>query len=748
MIALSASIVVAVVAGNFFPPAPGWWPALVVLALAALWRGLARSPLGREWWVAAGLLLGLAACAWAPRASGGGEAIPVRFVVAIRDGWQPSTWGWRTRVKVESLEAFGHALRPPRQTTLALAGEATQVQLPGPGERWAGSGELRALPGGPLRRPQLAVKSLLLLRKQGDGPAIDRMREAGVRALQAAAGVDPDRIRTAGFVAALVLGRLDGLSQGEVEALRRSGLAHLIAVSGLNVGLVAALIWGLLLAAGLRPAARRWAVAAGMIGFAMLAGGAAPVTRAAAGGVAFLVARQLGRPLEPLPAVWAVIAGLVLLEPEAVLQAGFQLSAVVTLALVRWVGPVASRLRLLPTWLAQAVAVTLVAQVASAPLVGAHFGTLPPAGVAANLLAAPLAFLLTAASLAALGAAALGAVAGRVLLELTGVAKAALDAVAGLGAGAGWIFAPVPTLAAVAAGALGLWALVRARGAAWAGAAMTSACALWLVPWPVGGGGCEVRMLGVRDGMALLLRDARGTVLVDAGRGASDAAAGLAAVGLRRLDALVITHPDADHIGGAATVLDRFRVAALALPQNAARAREMAPLRRLARSRGVNEATLVPGQRLQWGGITCDVLWPPPELEAEDNDASLVAAFTLGGRRVLITGDLEAAGEAALLGGGQELAAALLQLPHHGAATSSTARFLAAVRPLVALAASGREPRFGHPHRTVVARVRASGVLVASQRDGIEVVRWTPGERLRVVVAEEVTIAERRRPDD
>ena len=123
--------------------------------------------------------------------------------------------------------------------------------------------------------------------------------------------------------------------------------------------------------------------------------------RATAATLAYLLTRQAGRPVLPLPAMWAVVAGLVLLDPAALLQPGFQLSAGVSLALIRWVGPLAEAAEVLPRWLGAALSVAVVGQLASWPLVGVTFASVPPWGAAANLLAAPLGLPLVGASLVA-----------------------------------------------------------------------------------------------------------------------------------------------------------------------------------------------------------------------------------------------------------------------------------------------------------------------------------------------------------
>ncbi len=749
LVALGVATVVAVVAGNLAPPERALGAPLLVLSLLAGWRGLVGGARGTWWWTGCGLTVGLAACAFAPRTPAGyaGKTAPVRFEVGIRDGWVSGTRGWGTRVRVRRLEWAGGELARPREMNLYVTAPVGLAALPRAGSWVAGSGEIVFDRDLPLAAGHLRVKTLLLLRRMAERTPVDEVRDAGVRALQAGAGADPARLRAAALAAALALQRLEDVGEGEVASLRRSGLVHLLSVSGLHVGLVGVLAWALLNVAGVPPAQRRWLVCAAMVGFGLLAGGNAPVRRAVAAGIAYLVARRLGRPLEVLPAVWGIVGALVLLEPSVLLQAGFQLSAFVTLALVRWIEPVALRLRVLPHRLAQALAVALVAQAASLPLVGAHFSMVPALGVAASLLAAPLELVLVGTSLAALAAAAVWGPLGGAPLAALAVGQRLLDGASSVGGVATWSFAPLPPVMAVVLAALGLAALTRARVAGPAALTLVALSLAWtLAPGAPAEFRHEVRMLGVREGMALLIRNDGQEALVDAGRSPVEAWRELARARVRRLDALVVTHPDADHTGGAALLLDRLSVRRFAYPEALALSPEIVPLRRLARLRGIEEVALVRGRTVTLGRARWEVMWPPATLAGEDNDASLVARVALGGPRLVIAGDLEAAGERALLLQGTVLAAEVLQLAHHGSKTSSTPAFLGAVRPLVALAATGVRPRFAYPDPTVARRVRAVPSVVVLQHEGVGWVGWNDAGRLVVGSEGMVRVARARRP--
>jgi competence protein ComEC len=735
LVALALGTVVAALAGNVSPPHRVFAVPLVLVFLLAGWRALSGGGRRLGWWAACGALLGLLACALAPRWPGLAResSVPVRFTFAVRDGWTPGVRGWGTRVRVLAMECGQSPCPHRREMELVVTAPVGRAQLPRPGSRWEGSGDL--VRG---RRPALAagflrVKTMLLLTPQPGRPNVDVVRDHLVRSLQNAAGADPARLRAAGFASALVLQRREELQAGEVANMRKSGLVHILAVSGLHVGLVGVLVWGVLTLFGVLPAIRRWGVVAALIGFAVLAGGNAPVVRAAAAGVAYLAARQLGRTLEPLPVVWAIVAGLVLVDPSVLLAPGFELSAFVALALVRWVTPVAGLLRVLPLRVGQALAVALVAQAASAPLVGAYFAALPTLGVLANLAAAPLELVVVGASLLAVGVAPLSSAIGGAVLPVVQGGKLLLDSISSVGGVGSWPFPPFPPLVAGALVALGLVGLTRSRWSAHAAVLAVAGTAAWMVvPALPGGVAHRLRVLGVHDGMAVLLQSARSSVLVDCGRSATDAWRELARARVRHLDALVVTHPDADHVGGAAMILERMRVARLCFSTAAAGRSEIVALRRLARRRGVAEVPLCQGQGVRLGAITGEVLWPPPSVEGSDNDASLVVRLDAGGVAVLISGDLEAAGERNLVATGQRLAAQVLQLPHHGSGTSSTPGFLRAVRPVVAFAASGSHPRFAYPNRDVARRVVGVPAVLMSQTGGQTTAAWGDSGRLLV----------------
>ncbi|WP_154233938.1 ComEC/Rec2 family competence protein, partial [Burkholderia pseudomallei] len=238
-------------------------------------------------------------------------------------------------------------------------------------------------------------------------------------------------------------------------------------------------------------------------------------------------------------------------------------------------------------------------------------------------------------------------------------------------------------------------------------------------------GAFRLTALDVGQGSAVLIETARHTLLFDAGPGPEASNAGerivvpfLRARGVRALDALVVSHADSDHAGGAPAVLGSIAVAQMAggLPPSNR-------LWRAARAAGVADALpCVAGQRWRWDGVEFDALWPAggPRAGGATNAQSCVLRVSAGGRAALLTGDVDARSERALVAGSRgALAAQVLVVPHHGSRTSSTEPFLDSVKPRIAIFQVGYANRFHHPHPTVWARYAGRGIeLPRTDRDG------------------------------
>ncbi len=255
---------------------------------------------------------------------------------------------------------------------------------------------------------------------------------------------------------------------------------------------------------------------------------------------------------------------------------------------------------------------------------------------------------------------------------------------------------------------------------------------VWLAVFHQPDGLLHIRMLNVGQGDAVLVVAPNGRrMLVDGGPSPSavlDRLGRYLAPWDRRLDAVVLTHPDADHVGGLPAVIERYRVAlvldsiASADTPNARQWQEA-----LARA-DCRPIIATAGMRMRLDdrrGVWADVLWPPsgllPANEEDPNALSTVLRLEYGRTAILLTGDLEAEGEAALLAAGAALRADVLKVGHHGSASSTGAPFVAAVQPRLALIGVGAGNRFGHPSPEVLARLASVPVLRTDQNGDIEI---------------------------
>ncbi|MDP5183698.1 ComEC/Rec2 family competence protein [Blastococcus sp. BMG 814] len=550
--------------------------------------------------------------------------------------------------------------------------------------------------------------------------------------------------RAGGLLPGLVVGDTSRMDPVLDEEFQRAGLAHLTAVSGANVAIVVA---GVLRPLRRRAVDRRGQALVGglaLVGFVVLARPSASVLRAAAMGAVTLLALASGRPRAALPALGAAVTVLLLVEPGLARDPGFTLSVVATAAIVLLAPPWARRLRGhgWPAWPADAVAVSAAAGLATAPVLAGLTGTVSLVSLPANLLAAPA---VPAATVLGLLAAPAGLVlpwAGDALVGLAGWpvrwivlvaqrAAAAPDAVAGWPAGT--VGALLLAVLLLGAGCL-LWRFPRVRPLA-----LAALVALVVVGWPLRQGldgwppdgalvvACDV---GQGDGLVLPLGDGQG-VLVDAGPDPAPIDRCLDRLGIDGLPLVLLSHLDADHVGGLAGALDGRTVGVVATG-TLSPADDRAPgVDALVRRAGGTREVLVPGNRRSVAGVGVEVLAPDPRratAAADPNGISLVARVTVGGLRLLLTGDIGADEEAALLRTGADLRADVLKVPHHGSGDADP-DFLAATGARSALISVGTGNGYGHPAPRLLGWLADAGIRVhRTDRDGDLAVVGTAGD--------------------
>jgi competence protein ComEC len=537
----------------------------------------------------------------------------------------------------------------------------------------------------------------------------------------------------AGILAALAVGDQRAISGEEWRLFSRTGVTHLMSISGLHVTLVSGLAawlvsagWRrvprLALALPARKAGAAAAIAAALL-YTLLAGFAVPAQRTFYMVTVVALALWSGRIASPLRTLSLSLAVVAALDPWAVLQPGFWLSfGAVALIFHVSAGWTRGEPRALQ-WLRVQWAIT----VGLAPAALFLFAQVSVAGPVANALAIPLvsAVITPLALLAAVlpidALLHLAEWLAQWLLEY-------LDWCAQLPAAVWQQHAP-PLWATLLALAGAAWLLLP-RGFPWraSGLALMLPAAALPAPSPAPGE-AWVTAFDVGQGLAVLVRTARHALLYDAGpafgresdSGERIVVPALRALGVARLDAFVLTHNDTDHTGGALSVLETLEVGAVlsSLPErHPVLAMTGAPVR------------CRRGSAWEWDGVRFEILHPPPGPAARRrNDDSCVLRVGAGAA-MLLTGDIERGAESELVRAGG-LRADVLLVPHHGSRSSSSEDFLHAVRPSLAVAAVGWRSRFGHPHPEVLGRYAASGVrLLRTDRDGAVTLRLADGVTL------------------
>ncbi|WP_433269739.1 DNA internalization-related competence protein ComEC/Rec2 [Actinosynnema sp. CS-041913] len=600
-----------------------------------------------------------------------------------------------------------------------------------PGQRVLARGTLAPAKSGELTVAVLRVRGPP--REVTPAPVWQRAAESLRAGLRDASGtLDPE---PAGLLPALVVGDTSGLAPRVVDEFRTAGLAHVLAVSGANLAILCGAVLLVLRLLRFGPRGCAAGAMAALVGFVVLAGPEPSVLRAAVMGAVALLALVLGRERSALPALAAGVVVLVLYDPQLAVDPGFGLSVVATAALVlvapRWAAGM--RDRGVPVGLAEALAVPAAAHLATAPLVAGISGQVSLVAVLANLLIAPVVAPATVLGVLAAVLAQVHLGTARFVAEVAGPAAEWLITVgrhaaavpgAAVAWPGGWLGGAL--LAGVVLLAYGVLRLRRLRVLAVTvvvGVAVVLAPVEVIAPrWPVPGWAVVACDVGQGDAVVLATAERDRAVLVDTGPDPVPVLACLRRLGVRRVPLVVLSHLHADHIGGLAAVLAERGVGAVAVGPSRRPGWAWEEVRARARAAGVQVVELGVGQRLSWSGLELDVLGPRVVSRGDENtavnDASVVLRASTAAGRVLLTGDVELAGQAGLLGDHVDLRADVLKVPHHGSRSSSPA-FFAAVRPRVALVSVGAGNRYGHPSGVLVDALASQGVLVLrTDRDG------------------------------
>lgn len=712
------------------PALPSPWWGLLAVPMAVLWRRWPR--------VAAASLAILVGVMWVTLRAGfilddhlnpqlEGADIVVTGVVA--DIPRPGEPGQRFPFDVLHAKQDGAAVRVPKRLQLALYDPDYRPQA---GEAWRFSVRLKRPHG--FQNPGGYDYEARLFQERIRATGYVRMEEEPALLDAAPAGYALQRLRarlsssiaravdghaSAGMIVAFANGDETLIGDPQWEVLARTGTTHLIAISGMNIGLVAGIafllmrrLWALPGRTVLwLPAQQAGALAALLAGtgYAALAGFAIPTQRALVMLAMVLIGVLARRPIVISEILAAALLAVLVFDPLSVMDRGFWLSFLAVAILV-YVGRDLAGAR---GWRARAAQFPRLQWAVTIGLFPALLLMTQQSSLVApfaNLAAIPvIETLVIPATLlgAATSAAGLDELAG-VILRLAASVMDALWRMLEWFAGLSWsvVSLPSPPAWTYAAAAVGIVWLLAPRGfpARYIGA-------LWLLPLlfvsapALHAGEWRFTLLDVGQGLASVVRTANHVLVYDTGArvsarfdtGRMVVGPYLRSLGITRIDRLIVSHGDNDHAGGAAYLRSAFPVVSV----------------------WSSDPDAVPGAELctapvrgEWDGVTFELLHPNAAMPEglSKNDRSCVLRVSGPGGSVLLPGDIEADAEAWLLESGVPLHADILVAAHHGSKTSSTDEFIAAVAPRAVLFAAGYRSRFGHPHPDVVARYRKHGV--------------------------------------
>ena len=700
-----------------------------------------------------------------PRAIGDGTGDPVTLVGRLAADAAPAESGVRLSLNVLTIVVDGREHPADGGVLLTVAGDAPPAQV----EEWR-RGRTITLPA-QLRRPArylnpgagdqeaaLALRGTTLVGSVKSGMLVQIASLGGIGAETAAnlrlrirkvvdRSVGGHSARSAAIVRAILLGDRAGLDEETEERLQEAGTYHVIAISGGNIAVFAAVLMAMARMTGLRAGAAHLAVAAILCGYAFLVGGGSSVLRATQMAVLYLLARAVDHRARPYNSIGLSAGATCAIDPLSVCDAGAWLTYGATAAILAGTPLLLARVRAASLAVrapAGLFAASVSAELALFPVSALVFSRVTAAGLLLNFAAIPLMSAVQAGGMALVAAHALVPAAVPAVSRVTHLAAWGLVESARTVDVVPWavarVAAPHPGVLAAYYAAWCVWFAASHLPPAWApgwnparwlrrGAVVVLvACGGWIVlNLPVRFSRTaylEATFIDVGQGTATLVRFPSGdALLVDAGGagggrfdiGRRVVQPAVWAAGVHRLTYVVATHGDADHIGGAASMVTDFR------PREVWEGVPVPPepllgqLRIVAGRAGAAWRRVQRGDRVRLGDAEVVTWHPEPpawERQRVRNDDSVVVEIRFGAVSVLLTGDVESSAEAEIASMLEPAGVRVMLAPHHGSATSSSRRLLEAASPDVAVISAGRGNRYGHPHAAVLERYREIGARV------------------------------------
>lgn len=737
---------------------PGWAP-MVAACAALLVVGLGAAVGNRLWLVLVVAVLVVTSALTLLRAGAVQSATPAQLAAervaataVVKVVGEPYVKDDRTprlavaRAELHELTARGVRITTVQPVVVFASGALVDgFAAATPGATYEVGGLLA--PADPGSREALVVRARSLSGQLTPPGRVDVLVNSLRRGLRDSTALSPPL--QAALVPSLVVGDTAGITERMDAQFKATSLSHLMAVSGSNLSLMLVVLLALTRAVGVRGWWIRVAALAGVALFVLVCRGEPSVVRAAAMGLVAVSAVGVGGGRRSVRNLALAVLCLMLIDPWLSRTWGFALSVAACSGIALWSpGWVEALSGWAPRWLAEALAIPLAAQLATQPLITALSGQVSVIGVLANAVAGPFVGPATVLGLAAMCLAflpvlplALGWLAGWCVQPIIWVAQGGASLPS---AARAWPATPMGLVLA-GAGCLVLGSLMihvlRRR-------VMTVVLVLALLGgslvrpvawgWP---GQWQAVFCDVGQGDATVLRAGpREAVVVDTGPEPASVLACLAALGIRDVPLLVLTHFHADHIGGVQEVMRRYRPDVVLVSPLASPGHASALVRQGTLALGAELVTARPGQAVTVGDVvwtTVSALDDPVDAPGDDgmsqteNDSSVVGVAVVGGLRLLLPGDAEPLGQRRALAEatrrGVDLGAHVLKLPHHGSARQEP-RFFAASGAALAVASAGVDNDYGHPARAALDLAARDGMTVLrTDRDGAIAVSMTDG---------------------
>ncbi|MEL3974166.1 DNA internalization-related competence protein ComEC/Rec2 [Rossellomorea oryzaecorticis] len=537
---------------------------------------------------------------------------------------------------------------------------------------------------------------------------------------------------TVGVTQALVFGETDRISEEMMESYRELGIVHLLAISGLHVGLVFGMLFYLLVRLGITRESSLWISVIFLFLYMIITGGAPPVIRASSMLIILILTRKSHLGMSVLDSLSIVFMSLLFWNPFSIFDIGFQLSFTVSFSLVL---SSATILKSSASYLIQLLEVTIIAQLSSLPIILFHFYEFSLIGFLSNLLFVPL-FSLLVLPLALSTFFMKLLVPGDFLwlTHLYGVILSGVEALTSFLSGFPFntVILGKPHILVIVLYTFLIFALFKKmeRGVYRVQSLILCSFIILHASWnqfsPFG----EVTFIDVGQGDSALINLPynQGTYLIDTGgavefpkeeweKRTKSFSVGedvilpfLKSKGITSLDKLILTHGDLDHIGGAEDLLKNIKIKEILITPNSGEKTEMKEIISLAVKRGISVKEVRSPYSWKTNHYSFHILSPQDEEYVGNND-SLVVFSEIGGLKWLFTGDLEEKGEKEIVDS-YDIKANVLKVGHHGSHTSTSAVFLDEIQPSIAVISAGRDNRFGHPRPEVISRLKEQDVMI------------------------------------